>query len=42
MAAHFAVNSSQWVMFLAALAIPLASGATLTMFWLEWRDKKSG
>lgn len=41
MAAHFAVNSSQWVMFLA-LAIPLASGATLTMFWLEWRDKKSG
>jgi hypothetical protein len=42
MATDFAVYSSQWVMLLAAFAIPIASGATLTMFWLESRDKKAG
>jgi hypothetical protein len=42
MATDFAVHNSHWVMLLAAFAIPLASGATLTMVWLEARDKKSG
>jgi hypothetical protein len=42
MATEVAVYYSHWVMLLAAFAIPIASGATLTMFWLESRDKKSG